>query len=137
MNRSEKNLESLLGGVRERAWPGPDRCERVETALKESIMSANRSFVPTRSAVILVVAGALAGGAVASVATHQVMSKRVLVKTHTGEMFELEFPEGVDVGNAGEFVTQDGNSYKFDVVGGAANEPVTSEDDSPEQTPED
>ena len=123
-------IERMLGGVRERAWPGPDHCDRVDAYLKEQAMSSSRSMMASRTTIALIAAGVLGGGAVAAAVTHQVMSRRATIITDDGTRYDVELAE-TPQGAAGTFVTDDGTVYGINMVEDGQRDEVTVDVDSP------
>ncbi|MEZ6242248.1 MAG: hypothetical protein R3B57_04325 [Phycisphaerales bacterium] len=126
----DDRIERMLGGVAERAWPGPDHSDRVDAFLKEQAMSSGRNHTLSRTTIALIAAGVLGGGAVAAAVTHQVMSQRATIIADDGTRYDVELaptPEGA----GGTFVTDDGTVYGINMVENGEQRQMTVDIDSP------
>jgi len=128
--RADDGIERMLGGVRRRAWPGPDHSDRVDAFLKEQAMSSGRNHTLGRTAIALIVAGALGGGVVGAAVTHQVMSRRATIITDDGTRYDVELTETPE-GAAGSWQMEDGTVYGINMIENGQGREMTVDIDSP------
>lgn len=122
-------MDELLDRARQRAWEGPDRSPRVEEFLRGIVMQTRSKFTLTRTALILIGVGALAGGSLAAAVTHTILNHRATIITDDGAQYDVELLETAD-GASGTFVTDDGSVYDIDMVESDGQKEVTVNIDS-------
>ena len=127
---AEHRMNELLAQASRRAWTGPDRSPRVEEHLKGLSMKSHHKVTLTRSALILIGLGAVAGGSLAAAVTHQVLTRRATLIADDGTQYDVELTETPD-GAAGTFVTDDGTVYGIEMVESGAQNQVTVDVNSP------
>lgn len=129
-DQTEHRIDELLSGVRELAWTGPGHSNRVDTFLQEQAMHQHTKRNLSRTAIALIAAGVVGGGAVAAGITHQIMTHRAKIIADDGTEYNVELaptPEGA----AGTFVTDDGTVYGINMAeDGAGERTVTVDVDS-------
>ena len=118
---SEDRLDSLLGRVRDRAWTGPDRNDRVESFLKEQSMESRQKWALTRGGIVLIAAAFMGGGAVAAAVTHQVLARQAVLETEDGQRYHVELLD-TPAGATGEFIADDGSVYHIRTSDGLSGE---------------
>ncbi len=127
---AERRMNDLLAQASRQAWTGPGHSPRVEEHLKGITMKAHPKHTLTRSALILLGVGAVAGGSLAAAVTHQVLTRRATVIAPDGTQYDVELTETPD-GAAGTFVTDDGTVYGIEMVEVGAQKNVTVDVNSP------
>lgn len=126
---TEDRMDELLGRARCRDWSGSDRSPRVEAFLKGVAMKTQSKFTLSRTVLLLIGVGALAGGSLAAAVTHQIISRRAVLVTDDGTRYEIELLETPE-GAAGSFVTDDGSVYGVEMVEQGGQKQMTVDIDS-------
>jgi hypothetical protein len=127
---AERRMNELLDRARGRAWTGPDQSPRVEEFLRGMTMQARTKFTLTRSALILVGIGALAGGSLAAAVTHTIMNRRAVLITDDGSRYDVELVES-DEGASGTFVAEDGTVFGISTTEEGGQQRVSVDVNSP------
>jgi hypothetical protein len=127
---ADRRMNELLERARGRAWPGPDQSPRVEEFLRGMNMHARPKFTLTRSALILVGIGAVAGGSLAAAVTHTIMNRRAVLITDDGSRYDLELVESGE-GASGTFVAEDGTVFGVNTAETGGQQQVTVDVNSP------
>lgn len=123
-------MNELLDLARRRAWEGPDHSPRVEAFLRGIKMNAKPKVTFSRSVLLLVGVGALAGGSLAAAVTHTIMNRRATLITDDGKQYDVELVEGAD-GAAGTFVAEDGTVFQIEAVDEGGQSQVTVDVNAP------
>jgi len=136
---TDQQLDELLTNAHKRQWTGPDHSPKVDRYLNHDSLNHN-SKGPTmksqpnrflsHSALILIGVGALAGGSLAAVVTHTIMSRHATLITDDGTQYDVELLESPD-GASGTFETDDGTVFDIDMVEQDAEQHVTVDVNSP------
>jgi hypothetical protein len=136
---TDQQLDELLTNAHKRQWTGPDHSPKVDRYLNHDSLNHN-SKGPTmksqpnrflsHSALILIGVSALAGGSLAAVVTHTIMSRHATLITDDGTQYDVELLESPD-GASGTFVTDDGTVFGIDMVEQDAQQHVTVDVNSP------
>lgn len=121
---TDRELDQHLATARQRAWSGPNRSPRVESHLKGIAMKHPPRPVISRTAMLLFALGAVTAGGVAAAVTHTVMSRRAVLVTGDGTMYEVQLNE-VPGGASGTFVTDDGSVFGIEMIEQEGMERVT------------
>lgn len=121
---AEGRMNELLDQACRRAWEGPDQSPRVEAFLRGIKMNAKPKLTFSRSVLLLIGVGTLAGGSLAAAVTHTLMSRHATLITDDGKQYNVELLEGSD-GASGRFVADDGTVFEIDAVDGAGQSQVT------------
>ncbi|MCC7390370.1 MAG: hypothetical protein IT431_16570 [Phycisphaerales bacterium] len=127
---ADRRMNELLERARGRAWPGPDQSPRVEEFLRGITMHARPKFTLTRSAILLVGIGAVAGGSLAAAVTHTIMNRRAVLITDDGTRYDLELVESGE-GASGTFVAEDGTVFSVNTAEGDGQQQVTVDVNAP------
>ncbi len=112
---TDQQLDELLDHAHRREWAGPDHSPKVDHHLKGLTMKSQPSLLLSRSALILLGVGALAGGSLAAAVTHTIMSRRATVITQDGASYDVPLHESPD-GASGSFVAKDGTVIDIEMV---------------------
>lgn len=130
IDAAERRMNELLAQAGRQAWTGPDHSPRVEQHLKGVTMKSQPKLSLSRTAMLLIGVGVLAGGSLAAAVTHQVLSRRATLITDDGKQYDVELSETAD-GAAGTFVADDGTVFDIEMVEGAGEKNVTVDINSP------
>ena len=115
MNDGDAHMDALLDRARRRVWEGPDHSPRVEERLRGMKMQSQPKFNLSRSVLVLIGVGTIAGGSLAAAVTHQIMSRRATLVTSDGTQYDVELVENGE-GASGTFVTDDGTVFGIDLI---------------------
>ena len=123
---TDKQLDELLDHTRQRQWTGPDHSPKVDRYLhsKGNTMKSQNNHSLSRTTLILLSVGVLAGGSLAAAVTHTLMSRRATLVTEDGTEYNVELLESSE-GASGTFVTDDGSTYYIDMVEEGEQQSVT------------
>lgn len=127
---NDQHLDELLAHARRRAWSGPDHSPRVDQHLKGITMKPHPRFSLSRSAVILLGLGAVAGVSLGAAVTHNLLSRRAILVTDDGTRYEVELRESPD-GASGRFVAEDGSVFGIEMTEQGSVQHVTVDVNSP------
>jgi hypothetical protein len=127
---AERRMNELLAQASRQAWTGPDHSPRVEEHLKGITMKSQPKLSVSRTAMLLIGIGALAGGSLAAAVTHQVLTRRATLIAPDGAQYDVELSETAD-GAAGTFIADDGTVFGIEMVEGASQKNLTVDINSP------
>ena len=127
---AERRLDELLDRARRRAWTGAGQSPRVEDYLRGIAMNTRPRFTLSRSVLLLVGVGVLAGGSLAAAVTHTIMNRRAVLITDDGTRYDVELLESAD-GASGTFVTDDSSVFGIDMIEQGGGKHVSVEVNSP------
>lgn len=127
---AERRMDELLERAHQRVWPGADRSPRVEEHLRGIAMETRPKFTVSRSVLLLVGVGVLAGGSLAAAVTHNILSRRAVLVTDDGTRYEVELLESAD-GASGTFVTDDGTEFGIEMIEEGDGQRVSVDVNSP------
>lgn len=136
---TDQQLDELLANAHQREWTGPDHSPKVDHYLnhdplnhnsKGHTMKSQHSHSLSRTALILLGVGLLAGGSVAAAVTHTIMSRRATLITEDGTRYDVELLDSPE-GASGTFVTDDGTVFGIDMVEQGEQQHVTVDVNSP------
>lgn len=127
---AERRMHELLAQANRQAWTGPDHSPRVEQFLKGIAMKSQPKLPLSRTAMLLIGVGVLAGGSLAAAVTHQVLTRRATLIAPDGTQYDVELTETPD-GAAGTFIADDGTVFGIEMVEDGAQKNVTVDVDSP------
>lgn len=111
----DDRMDELLGRARRRVWTGADHSPRVEEYLRGIRMDTRPKFTLSRSVLVLAGVGLLAGGSLAAVVTHSIMTRRAVLVTDDGSRYEVELLDSAD-GASGTFVADDGTVFGIEMT---------------------
>lgn len=112
---AERRMDELLERARGCAWTGADRSPRVDEYLRGMAMETRSRFTVSRSVLLLVGVGVLAGGSLAAAVTHTILNRRAVLVTDDGTRYEVELLESAD-GASGTFIADDGTVFDIDLL---------------------
>ncbi|MEL7472346.1 MAG: hypothetical protein AAGK04_03445 [Planctomycetota bacterium] len=119
-------IDRHVRAIRARAWSGPDQSPKVEALLeRERTMSMQKKRL--KHPIAIIIAATVTSGALATVITDQVLSRRATLETENRVRYGVELREP-PIDATGKFVADDGAEYHIRVDDLAPGEQMVTVD---------